>query len=498
MTEPIDTNRPEENAGTAASKKPRGVIFALVNTLALVLVPAAIISALVILTLLSPDFYTGILKNGKFITAFVEAKNTQTDRAINEEIDRELDITGADRTLAKAKARFEAADEAYGRLNRDGEAASLEARRAELKDLDWKREKDNFATKDEFKAYRTSELDRVDQALDRLEEYRDANADGIKAALKEKKEAQEEYEDALSSLEAKKKKAEAIIEKHSDTATNRIYSDLEVIEKPLSKILNEKLFDGPVRDEISFLLDFLSDYDARVEQGAVYYGRTETGRRSLMVKVPEVSMSLRVEEADGRKRHVVSQLLVDEIDRLYNLRSKTLLKTIFSNSDSSLGEYLAGKQLAKLGLSIDGGVVRRPSGVLYGEAADNAVCAMQVLSWGKFAPYAAAGLAVLYLLFLVFSSVERRRRVVALKRLLVYPSFLVLMLCGALLWSSRYLLDLYPGFIENIMARSFVKHLSFLAAWGLAMPLVIAFGTLFVIGLVIRKVLARADAKRAA
>ena len=495
MTEQTDTPRPEEQPEL---KKPRGVIFILVNILALAVLPAAITASLLVLTLLSPDFYTGILKQGKFITAFVEAKNAQTDREINEEIDRELDITGADRALARTKSRFETADEAYTRLNRDGEYASLESRRSELKDMDWKREKDNFATRDEFKAYRKDGLAKVDQAIDLVEKYRDDNRDAIKAALKEKKESQEEYEDALSALEDKKKKAEKIIEKHSDTATNRIYSDLEVIEKPLSKILNEKLFDKAVRDEIAFMLGFLSDYDAQVERGAVYYGRTETGRRSLMVKVPEIAVSLSVEDGSGRKRHVLSQLLVDEIDRLYNLRSKTLLKTIFANSDTSLGEYLAGKQLAKLGLAIDGGVIRRPAGVLYGDTADGVALAMQVLSWGKYAPYAAGGLLVLYILFLAFSSADRLRRVAALKRFLVYPSFLVLALCGLLLWSSRYLLDLHPGFIDNLMARSFVKHLSFLAAWGLCLPLVVAFGILLIAGCAVRKVQARMKAKRPA
>jgi hypothetical protein len=496
MTETTDTNAQDVSTGQA--KRPRGVIFVTVNILAMILLPAAIAVSLLIITILSPGFYTGILKQARFITAFVEAKNAQTDGAINEEIEKELDLAGADRTLAKAKSRFDKADKEYGRLYRDGEEASLESRRAEIKDMDWKREKENFATKDKFKAYRAEELAKVDQAMDLLDAYRDENADGIKAALKEKKEAQEEYDDALSSLEVKKKKADRIIEKHSDTTSNRIYGDLELIEEPLTRILNEKLFDGPVRDEIAFMLDFLSDYDAQVGRGTVYYGRTPSGRRSLMVKIPEISVSLRADDGAGRKRHVLSQLMVEEIDRTYSLRSKTLLRTIFSMSDSSLGEYLGGKQLAKLGLKLDGGVIRRPAGVLYGETADTVALLMQILSYGKYAPHVTAALLALYLAFLLFSSVEGRRRLAALKRFLLYPSFLVLALCGLLLWSSRYLLDLHPGFIENIMARSFVKHLSFLAAWGLCMPICILFGGMFVAGLVLRAVLARAFAKRPA
>jgi len=249
-----------------------------------------------------------------------------------------------------------------------------------------------------------------------------------------------------------------------------------------------------VRDEIAFMLDFMSDYETQIDRRVIYYGRTAEGRRSIMVKVPEISVSLRVDDGSGRKRHVLSQLLVEEIDKLYNLRSKGLLKTIFSMSDSSLAEYLGGKQLSKLGLSLNGGVIRRPAGVLSGDAAEYFVLAMQVLTYGRYAPYGVAGLLLLYLLFLVFSSVERRRRLAALKRFLIYPSFIVLVLCGSLLAASRYLLDQYPGFIENIMARSFAKHMSFVTAWGLTMPLLALFGALFIVGLVLRKVLARSGA----
>ena len=489
MTETTDTIRSEEPA-----KKERSIIFIIVNAIALLILPIAIAASILILTLLCPDFYTGILKMGGFITAFVEAKNIQTDQAINEEIEKELDITGANEVLNRTKARYEVAEAAYKELNRDGEYAPLEERRTELKDMDWAREKDSFATKDEFKAYRKAELAKTEQALDQLDEYRDANADGIKKARKEMNAAQEEYGDALSDLEDRNKKAEKIIAKHSDTTVNRVYGDLEIIEKPLTKILNEKLINGPVRDEIAFMLDFMSDYETQIDRRAVYYGRTAEGRRSLMVKVPEISISLRVDDGTGRKKHVLSQLLVEEIDRLYNLRSKGLLKTIFSMSDSSLGEYLGGKQLAKLGLTLNGGVIRRPAGVLSGDAAEYFVLAMQVMTYGRYAPYGVAGLLVMYALFLVFSSVEGRRRLAALKRFLIYPSFLILALCCALLLSSRYLLDLYPGFIENIMARGFAKHLSFVTAWSFAMPLMAVFGVLFVIGLVLRKVLARTGA----
>jgi hypothetical protein len=59
-----------------------------VSAIAPIVIPAATIAAIIITVLLQPDFYTGILKNGRFITAFVEGKNWQTEQRINDEIER--------------------------------------------------------------------------------------------------------------------------------------------------------------------------------------------------------------------------------------------------------------------------------------------------------------------------------------------------------------------------------------------------------------------------
>ena len=83
---------------------------------------------------------------------------------------------------------------------------------------------------------------------------------------------------------------------------------------------------------------------------------------------------------------------------------------LFRLSDSSLGEYFAGKYLGTLGLAaIDGGVIRLSDLVLKDEKAEMLADIMQALSWGRYAVYGAAGLLILFMLFLFFSTVERRR-----------------------------------------------------------------------------------------
>ena len=115
---------------------------------------------------------------------------------------------------------------------------------------------------------------------------------------------------------------------------------------------------------------------------------------------------------------------------------------------------------------------------------------MEVLSWGQYAPYGAGGLLLIFILYLLFSTVDRRRKLAMLKRLFIYPSLLVLLACGAFVTASRNIFSYYPDFIQDLSVRSYVKHLSFTAAWHFIMPMLIVFGALFVAGLIIRKLMA--------
>ncbi|OHD62946.1 MAG: hypothetical protein A2176_04875 [Spirochaetes bacterium RBG_13_51_14] len=494
MADEQATVQPDLEKAEKKPKQVKGVVFTIVNAFALILIPAVAVGALVLMVLLRPEFYAGILKNGGFITAFVEAKNWQTDQAINDEIERDLNLTQFTAEFKEIKARYEQAEQAYTKISRDAELESLKKQRADVKDIEWKQVANIFPTKDELESYREAELARLGGQITGIKAYRDAHGDEIKTARKEIKKARGEYEDARSVLEDKKADAEKIVEKHADTASNSIYGDLEIIEKPLTNLFNEKLIDGAVRDEIEKMLKFFTSYNTQAERGAVFYERPVSeraiGSPSLSVRLPAVRVSLWVDD-DGRQKHVLSQLLVEGIDRLYNLRNKALLKTMFRLSDSSLGEYFGGRYLSKFGFSIDGGFITRPAEVLEGPAGEYAALAMQILTVGKYAVFGAAGLLLLYIAYLFFSAVERRRKLSALKRLFIYPSLLILAACGSLLWASRYLFDCYPEIIENLTVRSFAKHLSFTAAWHLSVPVIIVFGSLFVAGLFIRKFLTR-------
>ncbi|OHD72146.1 MAG: hypothetical protein A2W19_14640 [Spirochaetes bacterium RBG_16_49_21] len=495
MTDEPTTIQPDRGKPAQPRRKVKGVIFIIVSAFAAIVIPAVTAVSIAIMQLVHPAFYTGILKDGRLITAFVEARNWQTDQAINEEIEKSLDLTRFKAEFEAIKARYDRTRSAYEKISRSDEIESLKKERREVKNLEWKLVKHMLPGESDFDRIRGEELKKIDGRLDQIEEYRDKNSGMIKAAKKEMEKSLDEYEDALSVLEDKNREAKKIIEKHKNTLASSIYDDLEIIEGPLSKILNAKLMDGPVQSEIERMLKFFTGYDVQVERGNVYYERVfdaeGLGRRSLRVKIPGIEVGLWVDDGSGVKKHVLSQLLAEEIDTMYNLRNKALLSAMFRYSDSSLGEYFGGRYLSGLGLSIQDGVIRRPPFVLKGAAAEYTALAMQILAGARYLYIVAAGLIILYAAFVFFSAVDLRRKLAAMKFLFIYPPFIILAACGIVLWASQYLFSYFPDFIENLTIRSFAKHLSFTAAGRLALPLVVVFGTIFVAGLVLRKFMRR-------
>lgn len=499
MAEHHESGNIEADPGASGPK--RNMTFTLMGITAFALIPVITAGSIIIAVLLRPSFYTGILKDGRFIAAFIQAKSWQTEKTVNDEIERELHLAEFTREFEAIRARYERAKDDYLITSREGEIGLLEKQRKELKDLEWEQVRETYSDENEFEKNREDELARTKNALRAIEEYRALNRDRIKSAETEMNEAGDRFEDALATLEDKKKDADKISRKHRDTLSGKLYADIEKIEQPLSKVLNERLIDGAVCSEIEKLIWFFTSYDRQVERRNVYYemimDEGSLGRRALRVRLPVIEISLWVDDQTGGlkiKKHVLSQLLVEELRHINALQNHELLMTIFKMSDTRLGEHFGGKYLGKLGLTINGGVIRWPGVVLKNEDAEFASGLMQAMSWGQYAVYGAAGLAALFMVYLVFSTAERRRKLVLLKRLFIYPSIFILMLCGALLWVSRNIFNYYPDFIADLSARSYAKYLSFIAAWHFSIPLIAVFGTLLACGLAIRKYLAGKEA----
>jgi hypothetical protein len=267
-----------EGPGAANGPKPeqprRRPLFAIISITALFLIPPIIVAAIALGVILRPGFYTGILKQGRLITAYVEGRNWDIEKRINDEIENELQMSRHVAELDRARSRHEKARAALADLRKDEEFESLERERREIKGLDWEDVRATFPTKEAFTGFRDRELLRIDEGLAEIREHRAAQEDRIDAAEDETTAARDEYDDALSVMEDKEKEAKKIAERHRDEASDSIYSDLARIEGPLTKILNERLIDGAVKDEIGKYLAFITDYERQVEERKIYYVRS--------------------------------------------------------------------------------------------------------------------------------------------------------------------------------------------------------------------------------
>ena len=201
------TDVPNSDTASQAQDKgkpTRGVIFTIVSSFALILIPAAAIAAIVITVLLQPGFYTGILKDGRFITAFVQGKTWQTEQRINDEIERDLQLTKFTEEFEAVRSHYEKSKATYLRMSRENDLESLKKEQRDLKSMEWEMVKEHFPSEKDFEKGRDDQLNRLKERIKEVEEYQDKNSDTIKTFRSEMKNARDEYEDALSRLEDKK------------------------------------------------------------------------------------------------------------------------------------------------------------------------------------------------------------------------------------------------------------------------------------------------------
>src|SRR4030042_4153394 len=133
-----DASNSDTASRTPNGQKPvKGVLFTIGSIIALIVIPAAAIAAVVITVLLQPDFYTGILKNGRFITAFFEGKNWQSEERVNDEIERDVRLTKFTMEFEAVRARYELSKDAYMRMSRENDIESLKREQRALNNIEW-------------------------------------------------------------------------------------------------------------------------------------------------------------------------------------------------------------------------------------------------------------------------------------------------------------------------------------------------------------------------
>ena len=466
-------------------KSAGGMFFSAVSLAVMIILPALGLVSVLHMAFTRSLYYTGVLKGSYLLNAFVEGRNTATDRRAREEIDRDVRLDEYEIAASQWKEKITRARESFDRLNRNGEFEVLEKKLAEVKAMSWKDAKERFPDEKSFEERRDAETAKLGGKMRDIETYREKNAAAIDRAEKDFELAKEKLEDAREELEEKTGEAARIIERHRDTFAARLTGDLARLSPLLTPLLNEKLIDGAVKREIEKQLEFLCTYRRQVWLCNVIPAGTGSGGPSVMV--PPVMISLWVDDAGGGRRHLLSQVFVEEIRKEPALENRTLLLAMFRASDTVLGEYLAGRYLKKAGLSLEDGVIRMQPPVLEGGAAVTFQRVMMCATYGGYLKYAAGALVILYLVFLILWPVSRMMKLAWLGRVFLYPSVLMIISSIALIAASRIVFDISPYLVPDAMLLGFAKNIARAAAFYLAVPIIIIFLPLFLSGLALGK-----------
>ena len=129
----------------------------------------------------------------------------------------------------------------------------------------------------------------------------------------------------------------------------------------------------------------------------------------LKIRVPDLSISLWVKGESGatmERRHLISEIFVDEIHRFKDIKNKSLFITLFRFAESSLGEFLGESYLKKYGLTLNNGVLKLKSNVISGSTARSMEKIMAVLTYGKYLIYISPAVLLLLIVYFIFSRLD--------------------------------------------------------------------------------------------
>ena len=491
-----DTNA--ANTSSEAGKEPKPgkaktVIFYALSIKSLILVPVFLLLSLLIFLLTSSSYYTSILSKSDLVSTFVKAKKWGLETKIKEEIESELQLEEFRRQHETIKGDFEDKKDFLARLDKTEEYDRLEMQRKELSRLSWKKAPAVFKSEDEFKRYKKEELAKLDGLIDEIDAYRKENRKEISQAEDDLDEAEEAFDDSRKILDDKEKRAREIVLSHENSLTNKIYADLDTVSPVLTKELNDRIISGPVKNEIDKMISFMTSYQDQVAAGNVYRNPFNINlpafQERVRVIVPEIRVSLWVEDTVNgirQKRHLMSEIFVEKIQGIPDLKTKDMFVNLFKFSESGLGENFGRSYLGKAGLSIRDGVILKERTELSGHSADIMEKAMIGATIARYAKYVLAAAAVLLMLCLAAFPVERRKKLIHLSRVLVYPSIVMLAASGFLVIAGWMPERFFPGLIGDPLVNIYASEILFVLCLHIAVPVAALFGVLLIAGLAVR------------
>lgn len=418
----------------------------------------------------SVNFYLEVLKGSYFIRAFVEGRNDEMNRRIRDEIEEKVRLDEFAVIAQRSKEKHEREKERFEKINKTKEYLLFEKQLKEIKKISYEDSGRSFANEKAFEEFREKEVIRLKKSLSEIESYRESHEKEIERAEEDLESARRDMERAIEALQEKNEEAQEIIEKHKGTFAARINEDIRLIMPVLEPIFNEKIIGGTVRKGIENLLSFLADYPRQKILRNVYYEKEEDGETSLRIRLPRMTFSLWVDDG-GSKRHILSDVFVEEVAKVEGLRNRLMFTTMFRLSDTVIAEYLANRLLRSAGVTIREGIISMPPMVIEGETAEVFQKLMLFATYGGFVKYFSGALLAVFILSLIFSKIERQNKFLWLKRILLWPSLVMVILSIGLIFGSRFIFEIFPYIFPDAMLVGFAKNIAYSLAWCVALPI---------------------------
>lgn len=472
-------------------KSSKNILFTSISILSFLAIPTLTMLSILFFLITSSSFYTEIAKKSQFISTFVTAYQLKTDKRLEQEIEKKLQIKKSEKEFGTIKKKYLKDKKEYDTINKNKEYHHLQKREQELEDMEWQNYQKQFSSEEKFEEFKQVETKRVEKQIQKIDDYRQKNEQAIENVEDRFEDSEDKYEDALEDLQGRLKEAQTIRAEQKDSYSGQLFEDLEILEPQLTAILNEKLIEKGLKKEIEKVLGFMSNYYQQKEEKKIYY-QQNPGReisQTLYVKLPNIDIDLKVDDVvNGKtvKRHLLSEVLVDEINKKPNLNNKKTFITIFKLADSSLGEYFANQFMQDFGISMRNGLIRIHPPILKGDKAQMIQQAMLVITWSKYLKYLVAVILILLIIYVIFARVERKRKLQSLQTIFLIPSLLTLIISAIILLISRYILDYYPELFTDVTIKSYFDAMAYMIAKQILYPFIIVFGIMLVIAIFIR------------
>lgn len=453
----------------------------------MIILPLMIVLSVLYVLLTSPSFYATILKRTDFVGAVIQAKNLEVTQSIQKEIDNKVGLASYVLTYQAIKHQYEEAKKAFDIINKTSEYESLNQQYDEIKKISYNDVKAIYKDKKTFEKNKEMELQKIKHQIKSIEQYREEHKNDIEAAKVKLEDLEDKYEDAQEEYNEKQEEAHKIVQKHRNTFAAQLTDDLDLLKPVITDIINKKLIDDNIVPLIKKYINFFTSYNNIKSEYILELENTSNpmySQKVTQILLPDITISLWM-KTNGTKKHLLSDILVEEIKRIPELKNKTFFIAAFTFADTAIGEFIGSRYLKKAGLWFDNGVIYKHNIVLSGNTADTVIAIIKIFSYGIYFVYATVILVITYLLFIIFSSTDRIKKFLWLKRVLIYPSVMILLL-GAIGILLPFIL-IHQSDTVSLISAQMLREIALNISLCTLTPIMALFFMLLLCGLIFRK-----------